>query len=283
MIYLESNWNKGPVGETTDCFDAMAARLSLALSRNKIDHAVCPFGPPPGASPGWILFIGYDKQVAGHARDARWAGWSTAWLQEVPRPDIVDVSFHFPARNRRGWGRSVLLTPPIDPADYHVADKDGSILVDHQSWFRDQTTRVAEIVRVASGGRRILRMQGHKGRHPPPTGPEEVLPHLPYAKWLEATNRVEWHIVTHYESWGYGIADSLARGTRVASFPKCVPRWFRENHDIRIFTNTWELEAILRSPSIDTQKLAALNQSKFGDWDEVARRIGEELMKGTVR
>lgn len=278
MIRVATTWDGRPLEATEDCFDAISVRLVSAFSRIGVEHEVVLPGtaPIPGV---WTLHVGYDKTIVNAARATSEMGGKTAWLQELPRTDVVDRSFHFVNRKKDGnpvEGR-VRLPFPLDDC-YKVCSKEPSFLLDHPAQYRDTTMITADFLANSYPKHTLYIQDGHKERHPVSPGRGTPMRWMPYGDWLAATNRIETYVVSHYESFGFSIVDMLARGTRVFAAHKCLNPWFVETMGIKVYNGIWELDALINMPPPDPEALFRRTRRRCSTWDRVANMIAENLL-----
>jgi hypothetical protein len=95
-----------------------------------------------------------------------------------------------------------------------------------------------------------------------------------YLNYLEKTKDIETYIITHQESYAYGVIDMACRGTRVCTPPTFLKPVITDRLGIPIFTNEQELLSILRAPIEDYWKDSAL---KCTDYDEIALIVYNKL------
>jgi len=95
-----------------------------------------------------------------------------------------------------------------------------------------------------------------------------------YANYLEATKEIETFVVTHKESYSYGVIDMACRGTRVCTPPGFLPKCMVERLNIPTFSKKEELISIIRNPLESYWNESSL---KCTDYNEIARIINEKL------
>lgn len=75
-----------------------------------------------------------------------------------------------------------------------------------------------------------------------------------YVTYLENTSHIETFIITHFESYSYGIIDMAARGTRIITPPNLIPICIIETFSISIFKNRNDFLRVLNN-KINVEKL----------------------------
>jgi len=98
-----------------------------------------------------------------------------------------------------------------------------------------------------------------------------------YKDYLEKTDDINTFVVTHRESFGYGIVDMIVRGTRVISPPDLLPEFMINELKIPIFHNKEEFLSLLsRDLEVDLEEkrklctsykdVVKIIDSKFKEW-----------------
>lgn len=270
MFYLVSNWNRGPLEETTDCFQAMACRLSKAFDRLQVKHEPLNFKEKRERSK--LLYIGYFRQIVTATRRDRFLGNSMYWLQERCSGQRVHRGYFFLGSSEG----NISLKVPIPLGDeYEVMPKDDVILIDHHRPKYDHTEEVMRMANEVAGKSRLLVQRSYL-KQPELRRPFEELPMQPYGRWLKATNRVRAFLVTHFETFGYAVLDFLARGTPVFAYRRTLNPELRSLLDISEFRTVGELQSLL-SRAVDHHRIASECRKKLATYDRVAYLIRNDM------
>jgi hypothetical protein len=183
-----------------------------------------------------------------------------------------------------GEGKSTTrVTAPVWKQVYNYAEKTPkTILIDHwdqdtpsdwtleiEKWIRELSPEFHITWYVQDGLDRRMLQGGEKSSE------TRRLPRAPYPEWLAATDRLETFVMTHRESYGYGVLDMFARGTRVVCPTPFLPSHFKDRFYIDTFNTKQELVEILRQRP-DPLKLI---RNKFGlsDWFDVSKLIDDRF------
>jgi hypothetical protein len=97
-----------------------------------------------------------------------------------------------------------------------------------------------------------------------------------YLEYLDKTNFIETYIITHQESYAYGVIDMACRGSRVCSPPNFLKKCITDRLNIPIFKNESELNTILKRP---IENYWEYSNSKCTDYDNIAIMINEKIKK----
>lgn len=162
--------------------------------------------------------------------------------------------------------------------------KKNKIVIDHY-WHQtlgigptDWTLRISDWlqeVKLEYEIYRMIRFGSEEKKHAKEY--EKILEHLPYQKFISATNDAQTFIVTHRESYGYGIIDMIARGIRVITPPGLLMDDLVNQLDIPIFKNRQELLSLIRqepdeswnariNKCTDYSKISHIIDSKFQEY-----------------
>jgi len=202
---------------------------------------------------------------------------------EFPLTDGADWSFSFGVKSS---GERITLIPlPIYKQLYQNVPKiPKSIMVDHwqvdNNW--DWTYKIEKWLKEVKDEFNIYRQVQDEpsvevGDRQARISPYlKQLKQLPFPEYLKATDTLETFIVTHYESYGYGILDMIARGIRVVAPDTFIHSQYAELYMPK-FSDKQSLLNILRTPP-DEEGLKS-NIRKLTDYSEVVRIIDEQIRR----
>lgn len=202
---------------------------------------------------------------------------------EFPLTSGADWSFSFGVKSS---GERITLIPlPIYKMLYQNVPKiPKSIMVDHwqadNSW--DWTYKIEEWLKEVKDEFNIYRQVQDEpsvevGERQSRISPYlQQLKQLPFPEYLKATDTLETFIVTHYESYGYGILDMVARGIRVAAPDTFMHSQYADLYMPK-FSDQQSLLKILRTPP-DQEGLKS-NIRKLTDYSEVVRIIDDQIRR----
>jgi hypothetical protein len=202
---------------------------------------------------------------------------------EFPLISGADWSFSFGVKSS---GERITLIPlPIYKKLYQNIPKiTKSIMVDHwqadNNW--DWTYKIEEWLEEMKDEFMIYRQVQDEpsvevGERQARISPYlKQLKQLSFLEYLKATDTLETFIVTHYESYGYGILDMIARGIRVVVPDTFIHTQYADLYMPK-FSDKQSLLNILRTPP-DEEGLKS-NIRKLTDYSEVVRIIDEQIRR----
>jgi hypothetical protein len=173
------------------------------------------------------------------------------FAKEVGTPNKPDWAFRF---LDDGAPCSTTIYAPLMKEYYKNEPKEKVILIDHgwpclKNTESEWTFRISDWLAPLRNRFGTLRMTRYPEYEAPTWKPHEVaLPMVPFREYLERTNRVETFVVTHFETYGFQIADMVARGIRVVTPPGMLHQTHIERFGLPIFRNSVELQQIVMSP-----------------------------------
>lgn len=104
---------------------------------------------------------------------------------------------------------------------------------------------------------------------------EQPLEMSGYKEYLAKTENIENFIITHKESFGYGIIDMITRGTRVFSPPDLLNDFMVEELEIPIFHNKEELLGLINQP-YDIEEMIK-KREKCTKYSEVVKILDKQF------
>jgi len=172
------------------------------------------------------------------------------------------------------------------PADKKVlfpTEKDKkTILIDHYwekylNTFDDWTYQIEIAVEeLLDEGYKFYRMIRFKGEENNIKLFENPIFYSDYETYLKNTEFIETYIITHKESYAYGVIDMACRGTRICTPPNFLPKCMIDRLNIPVFSNKQELLSILRNPIEDYWESSIL---KCTDYNDIAMIIHNKFRK----
>lgn len=175
------------------------------------------------------------------------------------------------------------IVAPVDKEMCVNLPKAKEIVVDHLYYLPDShdwTFEVSEWLEPLKGEYKIYRMIQYEYDDELEVSsikPHEIeMPRMLFAEYMEMTSRVETHVFTHLEGYGYSLTDMVARGTRVIAPPNCIHPSLIVRFDIPIFRNREELLALVCSP-VEPKWNKMIDRCT--DYSEIARIVDDKCQE----
>ena len=179
---------------------------------------------------------------------------------------------------------SMLIHLPANKEILKLTEKKPkTVLIDHYwepylNTFDDWTLQIENAVKeLTNDGYTFYRMIRFDGEEEKIKPFEIPIKYSDYEEYLEKTKSIETFIVTHKESYSYGVIDMAVRGTRICTPPEFLNRDIISVFNIPTFNNKRELLSILRRPlehyweslilkCTDYNDIALMMNAKFRQW-----------------
>lgn len=190
---------------------------------------------------------------------------------EIPIPGM-DWCFYL--RDSGHVPNGTLIHAPCNKRLYSYQPKRWKVIVDH-AWgpeTEDWTDLISDWLEPLADGCEIYRLTRFDADELTLKSHERWIPHQSLGNFLTLTEDATAFIVTHRESYGFGVIDMLARAIRVLSPPDFLAPVLMHRFGIPTFTSQSELLDLIRGPF--SQHLAI---NKCTDYADVARMIDERF------
>ena len=184
-----------------------------------------------------------------------------------------DFTFNLDRNNDRSYG----FPPPCSKEILKPSKKESkTILIDHywENYLktdRDWTETIENWIEERYSEYKIYRLIRFNNEKNNIKSFEIPIFYSDYLSYLESTSHIETFIITHYESYSYGVIDMVARGTRVFSPPGFIPKYLLETFNIPVFKNKDNFFRLLDEP-IDKKNLNSKIDSCI-DYFDISKEI----------
>jgi hypothetical protein len=176
--------------------------------------------------------------------------------------------------------KSTLIRAPCVKKLYVNKTKEKSICVDHY-WLKyldtenDWTHKIEDWLMDRKDEYKIYRIIRFKDEEKNIKSYEIPIFYSNFFEYLESTNTIQNYIITHKESYAYGIIDMIARGIRVLTPPQFVKKDIIDYFELPTFTDKNSFLNILDEPINESLWKGKIN--KCNDYSLIAKEIDERI------
>ena len=244
-IAIVGYYNDDMGKNSTNCFSVMSMLLTEALRRR--NHIVFPYhilnggvGDQPVDVVITILFDS-DNVCGGQFWKNKLKARKVVSFLETPNGGVDHAFIFNPDFSKHCKDPHTLLKyPMIDITENKKEQR--SVLIDHcwpdfkmQGFQRDLSKQISDWMvdldfKVYKHTRFEEDLKLLKSSEIP-------IPVKPYRDYIETIKSIETFIVTHTESFAYGVLDFISVGSKVMAPENCLPKFLIENFNITTFSN----------------------------------------------